>query len=304
VEDLLEKPRGRLVVASGAGRGYGREMDKREFKQVSHAVWEAMASGWDARHAYFEEIARAITERMLARLDPSPGEEILDLAAGTGIVGFSVAAVVGPQGKVIVSDFAEAMVDAAARRARELGLHNVECRVLDAERLDLPDGCVDGVVCRWGYMLMADPGAALRETRRVLREGGRVACAVFAGPEANPWAALPARVLVERGHMPPPEPGTPGILALADRGRLRELFTAAGFSEPTIEEVNFAFRADNTEDYWEFLNRVVGAISMVLGRLDNNERDRVRAEIAASIGQFSRDGQIVMPAQSLVVSAS
>ena len=279
-------------------------MDAREFKQVSHAVWEAMAPGWDERHAYFEEIARPVTERMLARLEPSPGEEILDLAAGTGIAGFAAAAVVGPEGKVIVSDFAEAMVDVAARRAGEMGLDNVECRVLDAEALDLPDGSVDGVICRWAYMLMADPGAALRETRRVLREDGRVACAVFSGPESNPWAAIPARVLIERGHMAPPKPGTPGILALADRDRLRRLFTDAGFGDPTIDVVGFTIRADDFDDYWEFLNDVAGAIAMVLDRLDPDEQGRVRAQIAAAIDQFSGNGQIEFPAQSLVVSAS
>jgi ubiquinone/menaquinone biosynthesis C-methylase UbiE len=279
-------------------------MDPREFKQASHAIWEAMAPGWDERHAYFEEVARPVTERMLARLDPSPGEEILEVAAGTGIAGFAAAAAVGSEGKVIVSDFAEAMVDVAARRAGQLGLDNVECRVLDAEGLDLPGGCMDGVMCRWGYMLMADPGAALREARRVLREDGRVSCAVFSGPERNPWAALPARILVERGHMAPPTPGTPGILALADRDRLRQLFTGAGFGDPSIEEVGFTIHADAFDDYWGLLTRATGVIAMVLGRLNPDELGRVRAQVTDAIGRFRGDGHFEIPAQSLVVSAS
>lgn len=165
------------------------------------------------------------------------------------------------------------MVEAASRRAEELGLDNVECRVLDAERLDL-HGSADGVLCRWGYMLMADAAAALRETRRVLRADGRVGCAVFAGPEQNPWAALPSRVLQERGHIPPPGARAPGILALADRDRLRRLFTEAGFSDPAIEEVAFAFRFAGMDEYWEFLNGAAGAIAMVLRRLGEDERER------------------------------
>src|SRR6266545_8100487 len=217
-------------------------MDATDFRRASHAVCEAMAPGWDERYAYFEETARPVTERMLERLTPARGQTILELAAGTGLVSFAAAALVAPDGHVIVSDFSEAMVEAADRRAEELGLDNVECRVLDAERLDLPDGSVDGVLCRWGYMLMADAAAALRETRRVLRADGRVACAVFAGAEQNPWAALPSRMLQERGHMPPPEAGAPGILALADRDRVRLLFTEAGFADPAIEEIAFGFR--------------------------------------------------------------
>jgi SAM-dependent methyltransferase len=111
---------------------------------------------------------------------------------------------------VISTDFAPEMVDVARRQSEARGLTNVEHRVLDAERMDLDDDSVDGVVCRWGYMLMADPAAALRETRRVLRDGGRLAFAVWGAPDRNPWVAVPGMTLVQRGHMPPPEPGAPG----------------------------------------------------------------------------------------------
>ena len=198
-------------------------MDAAEFRRTSRAVWEAMAPGWDDRHAYFEEIARPVRDLMLQRLAPERGQTILDLAAGTGVAGFAAAGIVGSEGHVIVSDFAERMVDAAKRHASSLGLKNMECRVLDAEQLDLADHAVDGVICRWGYMLMADPAAAFRETRRVLRPGGRLAFAVFTGPEENPWGALPAAALVERVHMAPPEAGAPGLFALADRSRLTGL---------------------------------------------------------------------------------
>ena len=278
-------------------------MDGTEFRRASRAVWDAMAPGWDDRHAYFEETARPVTERMLERLAPTRGQAILDLAAGTGVAGFAAAALVGPGGHVIVSDFAEAMVAAADRRAADLGLDNVQCRVLDAERLDVPSETVDGVLCRWGYMLMADPAAALAETRRVLRSGGRLSCAVFAEPERNPWAALPSRVLEERGYMPPPSEGAPGILALADQGRLRRLLARAGFSDPAIEEVAFTWRFADAGDYWAFLTTAAGAIAMVLGGLDEAALGQVREEVAVRVAAFDYGGGIELPAVSLVVSA-
>jgi ubiquinone/menaquinone biosynthesis C-methylase UbiE len=116
-------------------------------------------------------------------------------------------------------------------------------------------------------MLMADPGLALTESRRVLRRGGRVSCAVFAGPEHNLWAALPSRVLQELRHVPPPEVSAPGILALADRDRLCRLLVEAGFSDPQIEDVAFTWQFSDADDYWEFLMSAAGAIAMVLGRL-------------------------------------
>jgi len=279
-------------------------MDATDFKRASQAVWEAMAPGWDRRHAYFEETARPLTERMLERLGPARGETILELAAGTGVVGFAAAALVGSGGRVIVSDFAEAMVEVARRHADELRLENVDCRRLDAERLDLPDESVDGVLCRWGYMLMGNPPLAFAETRRVLRRGGRLTCAVFAGPDQNPWVALPTRVLRERGHMPPPEAGAPGILALADRGRLRGLFAGAGFADPQIDEVAFRWYFSDVDDYWDFLNGAAGAIAMVLARLEADELRLVREQIGQQVASLVRAGRIELPAMSVVASAS
>jgi SAM-dependent methyltransferase len=279
-------------------------MDVTEFRRASRAVWDAMAPGWDGRYAFLERTARPVVERMLERLAPAPGQTILELAAGSGLVGFAAAELVGPGGRVIVSDFAEGMVEAAERRVAELGLENVECRVLDAERLELPDDAVDGVLCRWGYMLMADPAAALAETHRVLRRGGRLSCAVFGGPQENRWAVLPARVLQERGHMPPPEAGAPGILALGDQQRLRGLFTTAGFAEPQIDEVPFTWRFADADDYWEFLIRAAGAVAMVLRRLEETERARVREEIADRVAPFHGGNGLELPALSLVASAA
>lgn len=263
-----------------------------------------MAAGWDERHAYFEEVARPVTERMLERLEPQPGDTVLDLAAGTGVVGFAAARLVGSEGRVLVSDFARGMVDAAARHRARLGISNVECRVLDAEALDLPEDAVDGVLCRWGYMLMADPATALAETRRVLRPGGRLAFAVFTGPEDNPWGAVPVRVLVQRGHMTPPEAGAPGLFALADAARLRTLLVDRGFAAPRTEEVPFTWRFSGPDDYWSFLQEAAGAVTMVLDRLDPDERARVGEEIRRRAAAFGGANGIELPGVSLVVSAT
>lgn len=290
-------------MASQAGSG-ADTMNMNDFRRASQAVWDAMASGWDRRNAYIEESARPVTELMIRRLEPAHGQTILELAGGTGVVGFTAASMLGARGRVIESDFSQKMVDVAKRRASQLGLDNVECRVLDAERLDLPNAAVDGVLCRWGYMLMADPAAALRETRRALRQGGRLSCAVFAGPKQNPWAALPARVLQERGHMPPPTPGAPGILALADLDRLRGLLAGAGFSNPRIEEVPFTWHLRDLDDYWDFLFGAAGAIAMVLRRLDTDEQRQVRELIGERVASFADSEGYELPAVSLVASAS
>jgi SAM-dependent methyltransferase len=275
-----------------------------EFKHASHAVWEAMAPGWTERHGWFQTTTRPVTERMLEVLQVRPGETILELAAGTGVVGFTALAALGGETRLIVSDFSPAMVEAARHQGAELGFEHVQCRVLDAEALDLPDESVDGVLCRWGYMLLADPERALAETRRVLRDGRCLSCAVFAGPERNPWAALPMSVLVESGYVPPPEPGQPGIFALADANRLRQLFTDAGLADPEIDEVPFAFPFTGEDDYWQFLTDMAGAIAMALGRLDDDARAAVRAQLARRLDPYGAPDDLTLPAVALVAAAS
>jgi SAM-dependent methyltransferase len=279
-------------------------MDLAEYRSASHAVWEAMAAGWDAHHAYVERVTQPVTERLLERLRPAPGETVLEVAAGTGVVGLAVAAALRGRGRVILSDFSPAMIEAASRRGTELGLEGVEYRVADAERLDLPDGSVDAVVCRFGYMLMADPAAALTETRRVLRDGGRLACCVVGTADANPWSSLPGGLLVEGGHLPPPRPDVPGIHALADPERLAAMLAGAGFGEPRIEEVDTAWTFSDDADYWAFLENMAGAISMVLARLDEDERSSIRAGLTRRLDPYRTGAGISVPARSLVASAT
>ncbi len=277
-------------------------MDLEAASAANRKLWDAMAAGWDERHAYIEETARPVVGVMLERLMPRPGDLVVELAAGTGLVGFAASPLVGSGGRVIVSDFAPEMVRVAEGQARSLALENVECRVLDAEHLDLPDDAADGVLCRWGYMLMPDPAAALRETRRVLRSGGRLSSAVFGDPAENPWVTLPMRVLMERGHIQPPPVGTPGILALADRDRFRGLLTDAGFTDVRFDDVRFSWPFESMDEYWAFLTDAAGAIATLLAALDEREQAAVRDELATLVAPFGEDA-FVLPCLVVVVSA-
>src|SRR3954451_3505508 len=169
-------------------------MDQVAERRVRLENWAAMAAGWERAREERERVAAPITEWLVRALAPEPGDVVLELAAGQGDVGFAVARLLGERGRLISTDFSAAMLEIAARRGEELGLTNVEFREIDAEDLDLQEDSVDRVVCRWGYMLMPNPAAALAETRRVLRPGGRLAFAVWANGELNPWASLAGRI--------------------------------------------------------------------------------------------------------------
>jgi ubiquinone/menaquinone biosynthesis C-methylase UbiE len=272
-------------------------LDLDAYREQSRQTWGEMAPGWEDRNEWMTDLTAVVNRWIVDRIDPQPGQTILDIAAGPGDLGFKVAEGVGSEGKVLSTDFAPEMVEAARRIAASRGLDNVEFRVLDAERMDLDDDSVDGAVCRWGYMLMADPAAALRETRRVLRDGGSLGFAVWAGPDRNPWAALPAMTMVARGHLQPPEPGAPGIFAMADPDTIRATVAGAGFGEPQVEEIAFDFRYADFDEFWDVLIRIAGPLARVLNSLPDDERQATRDAIEEAVAPFrAEDGSYSTPA--------
>jgi SAM-dependent methyltransferase len=271
--------------------------DRDAYRRESLSTWGTMAPGWEDRREWLMDITGPVNARLIEGVDPKPGERILEIAAGTGDLGFLAAERVGEDGTVVSTDFAPEMVDVAQRASRARGLGNVEHRVLDAERMDFEDDSFDGVLCRWGYMLMADPAAALGETRRVLRDGRSLGFAVWAAPQENPWAAVPAMTLVRMGHLPAPEPGMPGIFALADPELTRGLVSAAGFGSVELEQVSFEFRYPDFDDAWDALMRLAGPLARVIEALDEPERARVREEIAEGLAPYrDDDGSYTAPA--------
>ncbi len=277
-------------------------MDLQTYRARSLRIWDEMAPGWEDRREWILGVTGAINQWLAGQVNPQPGESILDVAAGTGDLGFIAAERVGADGKVLCTDFSREMLEAARRNGERRGLSNVEYRVLDAERMGLDDNSVDGVLCRWGYMLMADPAAALRETRRVLRDGGTLAFAVWQTPDRNPWAAIPGMTLVQRGHMPPPEPGAPGIFAMGVVDRIVELVTGAGFGEPRLEELTFEWRYA-ADDLWDTLTRLAGPLAAVINGLPDEEQRATRTAIEESLAQYRRDGEFVIPAACWGVTA-
>jgi SAM-dependent methyltransferase len=248
-------------------------------RQQSRTDWGAVARGWYAQREELWKVSRPVGEWMVRRLDPKPGDTVLELAAGLGDTGLMAARLVGAMGCVIITDFAPEMVAAARRRAEELGVQNAEFRTLDAERIDLESDSVDGVLCRWGYMLMIDPAKAFAETRRVLRLGGRLVFSVWAARERNPALSLVGGVLQSQGYIPPPDPEAPSAFAMADPGRIRELVVGAGFAEPEIEEVTFRWPFAEKDAYWRYVTETAASASPVLRALSPKVQNTVREQV-------------------------
>jgi SAM-dependent methyltransferase len=257
-----------------------------DVRAASLEIAEALAPTWERRRAEIEEVTAPLRAWLVRELALRPGETVLELAAGAGDTGFEVAAVLGETGRLLCTDFSPAMLGVARRRGAALEVENVDFRVIDAQEIGLADDAVDGVLCRFGYMLMPDPAAALAESRRVLRPGGRLVLAVWGPPEQNPFFAVAGRALVGRGHLPPPQADAPGVFRLGDEQRLRALLEQAGFGAARIEQIPVRFAVASVDEYLDVIADTAGAIALVLRALPAEERDELAVELEQALARF------------------
>jgi SAM-dependent methyltransferase len=277
-----------------------------DYRAQSRKNWAGQAEGWSSRADQLRTTTMPVSAWMIDAIDPQPGDTLLELAAGTGDTGLLAAELVTPGGVLVSSDFSPEMLQIAQRRAEQLHIRNVRFKQIDADTsFDVETGSIDGVLCRWGYMLLADPENALRETRRVLRPGRRVALATWAAAEANPWSSLPGRELVAHGLVEPPEPGAPGQFAWADEAVIVERLEAAGFTEHHVEALDFPMAYRSPSDWWATLL----ACSSRMARAASEASDDEVAAIGDALDRHAEafrveDGTLQIPARTWVAWAA
>jgi SAM-dependent methyltransferase len=280
-------------------------MDPDEYRALSRERWAGVARGWGDQRELMREATAPLTAWLLDALRLQPGQTVLELAAGPGETGLLALERVLPGGRLIATDAAEEMVDLIRARAAELGLQDaVDARVIEAEWIDQPAASVDAALCRWGYMLLADPGASLRETRRVLRPGGRLSLAAWAGPERNPWSSVIGAELIARGLAEPPEPGTPGQFTWSDPAVIVRELEEAGFLDVEVETLEFTFEYPDLDAWWDVQLDIAPTLAGTIAGISPADRDDLRDALDARLASFVRDdGRVVLPAVTHVAAA-
>jgi ubiquinone/menaquinone biosynthesis C-methylase UbiE len=274
------------------------EIDQR--RQHVHGMWAAVAPQWADYADDVDRRGERMTARILELAEIRSGQHVLELAGGPGGAGLAAAEIVGTQGSVVISDVVPEMVKAAASRARQRGLANVETAVLDIEAIDRPPGTFDVVLCREGLMFAVDPLEALSEIRRVLRPNGRLAFSVWGHQDANPWLGVVIdAVTAVTGTVIPP-PGMPGPFALSDQTALVALLEAAGFESVSIEELAVPLRSPSFESWWSRTAAVAGPVVRIIAGLDASKRVAMEEDLRAATASYTTDDGLVLPGVALI----
>jgi ubiquinone/menaquinone biosynthesis C-methylase UbiE len=218
---------------------------------------------------------------LLEHANPQPGEKVLDLACGTGIVARQTAPRVGAAGTVVAVDISPAML-AVARALPPPEGARIDWREGSALALPLQDDSFDLVLCQAGLQFFPDRSAALRELFRVLRPGGRAAISVWRSLEHNPAAQIVWEALARHLNT------TPTVLApqfsLGDAGELRSLFELAGFSEVVITARSYTVRQPRNP---HLITQILASVSGVIpafAALNMEERNALAQAVEQEIG--------------------
>jgi ubiquinone/menaquinone biosynthesis C-methylase UbiE len=268
---------------------------------VGDSRWDsdAFVANWVEKAGERNRIFASATERMLAEARVGAGSRVLDLGTGTGDTALLAASRVGPQGHVLAIDPAPTMVDVARKAVDQAGLTNVTVRVMHAESLDVADGSFDSVMGRNMLMFVALK-RALREIRRVLRPLGRLATVVWSETARCPYYACVLDVARERGALVEPLPEMARAFALGDRDAyLREL-AEAGFASIEAHRVASARRYASAAGAVKAM-RESPIQAEPIERLAAGEREAAWAEIERRLRPYEKDGECVLPMESLVL---
>jgi ubiquinone/menaquinone biosynthesis C-methylase UbiE len=275
-----------------------------DMRAASYEIAQAIAPSWERRRAKIEEVSSPVREWMVRELASERGDTVLELAAGVGDTGFDAVALVGESGRLISSDFSPAMLDAARRRGRERRIDNVNYRLIDAERIALEDESVDGIICRYAYMLVPDPADALAEARRVLRPGGRLVLAVWGAPQENPFFTTIIASLTRCGHQVPLDPPpAPGIFTLASSEQITALLRAAGFVEARTTGVRVRYVLPDAETYVAVVADTAGPLGLFLQALSDADRTALIADLEEALKGFGNGDGYVLPGLALCAVA-
>ncbi len=265
-----------------------------EIRDAQRATWAGLSGGWKKWDRVIMDQLAPVGAAMIERLEIAEHQQHLDIAAGTGEPGLSIARR-SPQGHVVLTDLVAEMLDVAARRADAQGITNIETKVCSADDLPFGDAIFDSVSVRFGYMFFPDAAKATAEFARVLKPGGRICSSVWVKPERNPWTTILMQAIATEVVLAPPDPDAPSMFRCAGPGSVGAVYTAAGLHDVAEWDVDVELVTSSPAEYWEMMSEHVSLAAAALQQVDEPARERIRATVITNVSGYDKDGTVRVP---------
>jgi len=268
-------------------------MDPRLQRRVQRYGWDKAANLYES---YWSRQLAPAQARVLALAALRPGERVIDIACGTGLVTFPAAEAVGPTGHVLATDISDAMVETVRAERAALGFGWIEVSRMDAEALSSADATFDAAICALGLMYVPFPVKALAEMRRVLRPGGRAVAGVWGRRDRCGWAEI--FPIVERRVV---SDVCPMFFQLGTGDSLSRAFADAGFVEISAERLatTLVYESDTQAIGAAFAG---GPVALAYSHFDEATRESAHAEYRASIEPHRRGTGYEIPGEFVIVA--
>jgi SAM-dependent methyltransferase len=265
-----------------------------EIRAAQRVTWAGLSAGWEKWDSVIMEQLRPVSAAMIERLDIAQDHQHLDIAAGTGEPGLTIAEL-APMGHVVLTDLAAEMLDIATRRANARGITNFETNVCSADDLPFDDATFDGISVRFGYMFFPDVVNATAEFARVLKPGGRLCSSVWVKPEENPWTRIAMEAIATEAVVPLPDPDGPNMFRCAAPGYVSALYERAGLHDVAEWDVDVELVTQSPAQYWEMISEHVSLAVAALQQVDEPARARIASAVIAKVSAYEVDGTVRLP---------
>ncbi len=273
-----------------------------EIREQQKQSWNKFSPGWKKWDHLTMDFLSPMGVAIIASIKPAGNDIILDIAAGTGEPGLTIASMLSG-GKVVITDLAEDMLVIAKENAASRGISNIETVACDVCELPFDDNSFDAVSCRFGFMFFPDMQLAANEIYRVLKPGGKFATSVWNIPEKNFWVTALMGTINKNMELPQPPSGAPGMFRCCKPGLMKTIFENAGFNNIVEEEVATKLNAGTTDTYWNMMTEVGAPIVAALSKADDALRQKIKNEVFELVGQKYAEGEVAIDASGIVVCA-
>jgi ubiquinone/menaquinone biosynthesis C-methylase UbiE len=272
-----------------------------QIREQQRASWDKFSGGWKKWDDLTMEFLEPVGSAIIRSLEPQGSHAVLDIAAGTGEPGLTIASML-TDGHVVITDLSENMLDIARENAERRGITNIRTQACDVCELPFEDNTFDRISCRFGFMFFPDMELAASEMARVLKPGGKLSTSVWNVAEKNFWVTAMMGSIKKHIDVPTPPSGAPSMFRCAGDGMMVDLLQRVGLHDVHAHEVAGVLRSGTADVYWNMMNDIAAPVVAAMSSADDATRAAIRRDLFDTVHSRFEPDSVMIDSSAIVIS--